>query len=641
MPRHYRRKTHRGLTPHETMKDAVSRVINGESLREVAKTMGISKSSLHRNVGKFKKDPDSRLEPNYTHKQVFSVDMEQNLANYLKTCSQMFYGLTPRQVRVLAFELGSMNNLNMPDTWTERKMAGKEWLHHFLLRNPQLSIRQPEATSLARASSFNRTNIAKFFDNLEELIMSTKATGFVIYNLDESGCTTVQGVPKVVAPRGQKQVGQITSQERGELVTICGIVSATGNAIPPVFLFPRKNFKTFMTQGSVEGAIGFATGNGWMNSETFPKVLEHFMKHSRPSEKQPVILIYDNHNSHLSLAALELAKKNHVHVLTLPPHTSNKTQPLDRTVFGPFKTFYNAAANSLMMKRPGQNITIYDMATLMSEAWLKAATPPNIIAGFAASGIWPYKRDVFSDEDFLPANVTDRPVTPSTSAAASSSLSVTPVATLSLPFASASSLESSTGSRHTAEALRGYPKATFDETRRKRRTAGHTKIATSTPEMSRIRESCSKRGQKKAKRVLFEDSDSDMDIDIADCMRERSDSEFEDQNESECHIELLEKEPENVGVGSYVLCEFEKAGKCFYYAGKVLKEADEEGDLEIEFLKKSQKSNNFLKPHIEDIASFPKSGVRLMLPQPKALGQTKRTQNVFMFDIDLSRFDVR
>ena len=36
-----------------------------------------------------------------------------------------------------------------------------------------------------------------------------------IYNLDETGCTTVQKPGNVVAPKGVKQVGSVTSAERG------------------------------------------------------------------------------------------------------------------------------------------------------------------------------------------------------------------------------------------------------------------------------------------------------------------------------------------------------------------------------------------------------------------------------------------
>ncbi|KAK9887605.1 hypothetical protein WA026_023488 [Henosepilachna vigintioctopunctata] len=42
-----------------------------------------------------------------------------------------------------------------------------------------------------------------------------------MYNCDETGCTTDQECPKVVASKHVRQVGQVTSPERGSLVTGC------------------------------------------------------------------------------------------------------------------------------------------------------------------------------------------------------------------------------------------------------------------------------------------------------------------------------------------------------------------------------------------------------------------------------------
>jgi len=41
-----------------------------------------------------------------------------------------------------------------------------------------------------------------------------------IFNCDETDCTTVQCPKQVVTEQGRKQVGSITSSERGELVTV-------------------------------------------------------------------------------------------------------------------------------------------------------------------------------------------------------------------------------------------------------------------------------------------------------------------------------------------------------------------------------------------------------------------------------------
>ena len=53
-----------------------------------------------------------------------------------------------------------------------------------------------------------------------------------MWNLDETGVTTVQRPCKIMAEKGVKQVGSATSAERGNLVTVIHGVNAAGNSIP-------------------------------------------------------------------------------------------------------------------------------------------------------------------------------------------------------------------------------------------------------------------------------------------------------------------------------------------------------------------------------------------------------------------------
>ena len=115
-----------------------------------------------------------------------------------------------------------------------------------------------------------------FFALLREAFAKQKFEANVVYNLDESGITTVQSVPKVIAEKGTKQVGQITAQERGTLVTECCCANAAGQALPPAMIFPRVNFKDYMLEGAPASTLGSATG--WMNAKLFPQVLAHFIK---------------------------------------------------------------------------------------------------------------------------------------------------------------------------------------------------------------------------------------------------------------------------------------------------------------------------------------------------------------------------
>lgn len=194
----------------------------------------------------------------------------------------------------------------------------------------------------------------------------------------------------------------MTSAERGTNVSMIEAVNAVGNTVPPLFVFPRVNFKDHMLKGAPPGSIGAAAQSGWSNENIFYQYFEHFVNHTKPTIENPIILLLDNHESHVSVKSLTLAKK--VGVLwshfthTLP----TKCRPLDRTVFGPFKTYYHRVITDWMSTpgNQGKPLTIYDVAECAGKAYGKAFTPANIIEGLKVTGIHPLDQNVFLDHEF-------------------------------------------------------------------------------------------------------------------------------------------------------------------------------------------------------------------------------------------------
>uniref|UniRef100_A0A1B0D8L0 DDE-1 domain-containing protein n=1 Tax=Phlebotomus papatasi TaxID=29031 RepID=A0A1B0D8L0_PHLPP len=83
------------------------------------------------------------------------------------------------------------------------------------------------------------------------------------------------------------------------------------------------------------------------------------------SMTNPVLLVLDNHQSHLSIAGLKFCVDNGINVLSIPPHSSHKLQPLDRSVYGPFKRAMAAHMDSWMNAHP---ITSSERGTLITVA---------------------------------------------------------------------------------------------------------------------------------------------------------------------------------------------------------------------------------------------------------------------------------
>ena len=159
-------------------------------------------------------------------------------------------------VRKLAFEIADINNV--PTRFNnEKKMAGNAWLPGFLERHPELSIRTPEPTLLARASGFNKNQVKQFFSILEKISEENDIGPIKIFNMDESGLTVVQKVSKIVGQKGKHQIGSITSMERGRNVTTICCVSASGQYVPPGIIFPRKRMKPELQDGAPPNSVFF------------------------------------------------------------------------------------------------------------------------------------------------------------------------------------------------------------------------------------------------------------------------------------------------------------------------------------------------------------------------------------------------
>ena len=155
---------------------------------------------------------------------------------------------------------------------------------------------------------------------------------------------------KVFAEKGAHRVGQVTSRERGEMITKVGIIGANGLGLPPIWVFPRVREKPSRILANFSSdPMALMHKSGWMALNNFVKVLQFFVNFTRCPYEGKVLLILDNHQSHTSIEAITFAKENGIVLLTIPPHTSNELQPLDSTVFGSFKTFVSQGINNWML----------------------------------------------------------------------------------------------------------------------------------------------------------------------------------------------------------------------------------------------------------------------------------------------------
>ena len=678
----YKRTTNRGTFSREDMLLAVDDVINkGISLRKAAAEHQLNYKTLSRYVHLKRKDETAI--PNTVGYQktrlVFTDEIEMQLVEYLVTASKIFHGLTMEELRELAYELADSNSISMPASWAENGKAGVDWARGFMDRHGnELSLRTPEATSLQRMTSFNRHNVNMFYNNLEEALQK----GFTadnIWNIDETGVTTVQSPTKQIAKRGEKRVGAVVAQERGTLVTVCCGVSASGNHIPPFLIFPRVNAQDHWRLNLPPGSLveGHPKATGWMTRENFQSYLKHFVKHTKPTEDSPVLLLLDNHKSHISLEAIHYCRDNYVTMLSFPPHCSHELQPLDKTVYGPFKTFCNQATDRWChdVTNRGKPMTIHTLPSIVNYGFTHAFSQKNIVSGFKSTGIYPFDRNVIPEDRYLPSYTTDRPLpetensascstsTASTKKATtaampeSTSVDTTTTATnestfaettVSLPQATATTPETpkakTSSSFLSPFALRPFGKAPPRNKQTKRKSMSSC-IYTSSPVKRQLEEQLARKTKPKTLkkcRAPYQNPDSDSDLDNFS-LHDSSDTDNSSEDE-ECdgRFQLrLGPVTETVRKDDYVLAAFEQKGGVQYLVGVAIADENEDSDhdidVDVSFMRKSSKvENKFVKPIVEDIGSVPKHNIHAILPRPVATG-TSRTKSGLVFNTDFSK----
>ena len=158
-----------------------------------------------------------------------------------------------------------------------------------------------------------------------------------LYNCDETAITIVQHKhTKILRLKGKLQISSAQSADRGSLVIVVTSISSTGHFIPPLLVFPRKNMKLELMNGTPPASIHACHPSGWIKSEIFFQRLLHFIKRTKSTKEDPVILVLYGHYSHTrNLEVVTLARENHVDIICLPPHSSHKMPPVDKAFMGP------------------------------------------------------------------------------------------------------------------------------------------------------------------------------------------------------------------------------------------------------------------------------------------------------------------
>lgn len=144
-----------------------------KSEKIAAKTFGVPRQTLRRHLQKVR--DGQGIQKVLGRPKILTTEQESELAEVIIDMEKRLFGLTKMDVRRLAYSFcegnGIQHNFNR-----EHKCAGEDWTVAFMRNHPELSLRKPEATSLARAAGFNREKVRWYCGGSHAHSRSTKLT---------------------------------------------------------------------------------------------------------------------------------------------------------------------------------------------------------------------------------------------------------------------------------------------------------------------------------------------------------------------------------------------------------------------------------------------------------------------------------
>ena len=368
----------------EDLTKALQSVREGTSIRRAGSQYDIPRSTLSDyTLGKL--EIGKKTGP----PTILTAEEEKRIAEWALQMCRIGYGRTKEQILLAVQRF--IEKDGRPNPFSDNK-PGRKWFAALLKRHPQLSLRMPEQLESYRAIACTKEKLDHWYSDFIQFLELTEIPDDPrhFWNADESGFCFCPRSGRVLAEKNMKDVYSVHGSNKEQITTLCAI-SAAGETIPPMHIFPGQCFGYNPLRDSVPGAYFGKSPSGWIDLELFYGwMANHFARHVKI---RPAILLVDGHKSHINIETSKFCYENDIHLYCLPAHSSYITQPLDVGFFKPLKDSWKKSCERYRFSNPGSFPTKQVFSQLFKEAWYETISPLTIIHAFKGWGIYPVNCD--------------------------------------------------------------------------------------------------------------------------------------------------------------------------------------------------------------------------------------------------------
>lgn len=242
-----------------------------------------------------------------------------------------------------------------------------------------------------------KKDLESFFGIYKNAVDSHTIKAKNIWNCDETMLDGGKSKKKAMCEKHGRSAIRL-EQNFGEHITLLFFVSAEGEWLKPLAIFPLKTLPEFATSVYEDFNIS-GQESGWIDGPIYRNYIQNFFvdeinkkRQANGEDNEPVLLIMDHHSSRDGLDAKLLWDQHKILLLLIPAHSSHIVQPLDLSSNGEFKqklrerfkTIPNEDASSR------RNRLMQISARVLS----RINNKDTIKTGWEHTGLWPFNPEV-------------------------------------------------------------------------------------------------------------------------------------------------------------------------------------------------------------------------------------------------------